>query len=139
MSRPQNRLQLMERFGAIQFNDRLAWCGVNEPEKKVYFSIWTDCAHTHNGEKGYILQELGWGINDETGNKSPARNDHDAKFGLVFEHGFEPYGYFIVAKDRTAEPRDIEETRTSFVVQLKLETLPDGSIFGSPIRRIEVK
>jgi hypothetical protein len=138
MSRPENRLQLMERLGAVQFNNRLAWCGVNEAEKKVYFSIWTDSVHTHNGEKGYIIQEPDWGINDGTGNKDAPRNDQDAKLSLVLEHGYEPYGYFIVAKDRTTYPREIAETRTSFVFRLRLDTLEDGSIFGVPNGRIEV-
>lgn len=139
MSRPENRLQLMEHFGASQFNDRLAWCGVNDAEKKVYFSVWTDNTYTRNGSKGYLIQEPDWGISDETGNKSAARNDHDTKLSLVFEQGYEPYGYFIVAKDRAAHPRDIAETRTSFVVRLQLEVLPDGSVFGFPTSHIEVR
>lgn len=139
MSRPENRLQLMQYFGASQFNDRLAWCGANYAEKKAYFSIWTDNIHTQNGRKGYLIQEPYWGVSDETDRKSAARNDHDAKISLVFEQGYEAFGYFIVAKDRTAHPRDIAETRTSFVVRLQLEVLPDGSIFGFPIGRIEIR
>lgn len=138
MSRPTNRLQLMERLGAVQFNNRLAWCGVNEAEKKVYFSIWTDNAHTHNGEKGYLVQEPHWGIHEDTGHKEAPRSDQDSKLALVFAQGYEPYGYFIVAKDRTAHPREIAETRTSFVVRLQLESLQDGSIFGIPRERIEI-
>lgn len=139
MSRPQNRSQLMDRLGAVQLNTVWSWCGVNESEKKVYFSIWTDNTYTHNGEKGYIIQEPDWGVSDETGNKSAARNDQDAKFALVFDHGYEPHGYFIVAKDRTAHPREIADTRTSFVVRLQLETLQDGSIVGIPRDRVEVR
>lgn len=48
MSRPKNRLQLMNRLGAEQLNNVWSWCAVNEAEKKVYFSIWTDNIHTHN-------------------------------------------------------------------------------------------
>jgi hypothetical protein len=139
MARPENRLQLMERLGATQFNDRLAWCGVNESERRVYFSIWTDNVYTHGGEKGYLVQEPHWGINDSTGKKDAPRNDQDAKFALVFSDGYEPYGYFIVAKDRNAFPREIAETRTSFVVRLQLEQLQDGSIFAIPRDRIEVR
>ena len=139
MSRPQNRSQLMDRLGAVQLNTVWSWCGVNESERKVYFSIWTDNSYTLNGEKGYIIQEPDWGVSDETGNKSAARNDQDAKFSLVFDKGYEPYGYFIVAKDRTAHPREIADTRTSFVVRLQLETLQDGSIVGIPRDRVEVR
>lgn len=139
MSRPQNRAQLMDRLGAVQLNTVWSWCGVNASERKVYFSIWTDNIYTHNGEKGYIIQEPDWGVSDETGNKSAARNDQDAKFALVFDQGYEPYGYFIVAKDRTAHPREIADTRTSFVVRLQLETLQDGSIVGIPRDRVEVR
>lgn len=139
MTRPDNRLQLMKRLGASQFNDRLAWCGVNESERKVYFSIWTDNTHAHGGEKGYLLQETHWGISDVRGRKEASRNDQDVKLALVFDDGYEPYGYFIVAKDRHAFPREIAETRTSFVVRLQLERLPDGSIFAIPRDRIEVR
>ena len=128
----------MDRLGAIQLNTVWSWCGVNESEKKVYFSIWTDNNHVHNGENGYIIQEPEWGIN-ETGSKSAARNDQDAKFALVFDNGYEPYGYFIVAKDRNAHPREIAETRTSFVVKLQLHRLDDGSIVGIPQERVEVR
>lgn len=138
MSRPQNRLQLMERLGAVQFNNRLAWCGVNEAERKVFFSIWTDSTHTHGTQKGYIIQGPDWGINEATGNKEAPRADQDAKLALVFDQNYESFGYFIVAKDRKAFPREIEETRTSFVVRLQLERLSDESVFGVPVSRIEV-
>jgi hypothetical protein len=129
----------MERLGAVQFNNRLAWCGVNHAERKVFLSIWTDNTFTHGGEKGYIIQGPDWGISEATGNKEAPRSDQDAKLALVFDQAYEPFGYFIVAKDRTALPREIEETRTSFVVRLQLERLPDGSIFGVPNGRIEIK
>jgi hypothetical protein len=129
----------MERVGAVQFNNRLAWCGVNDSERKVFFSIWADNACTHGGEKGYIIQGPDWGINEITGNKEAPRSDQDAKLALVFDQGYEPFGYFIVAKDPTAHPREIEETRTSFVVRLSIKKLPDGSIFGVQRERIEVR
>lgn len=128
----------MDRLGALQINTVWSWCGVNDAEKKVYFSIWTDKVYTHGGEKGYFLQEPHWGVHD-TGKKSAARNDQDTKFALVSEQGYQPYGYFIVAKDPSAIPREIEETRTSFVVRLQIETLVDGSIIGIPRERIEVR
>ena len=139
MSRPKNHSQLMERLGASQLNTVWSWCGVNEAERKVYFSIWTDNVHTYNGEKGYLIQGPGWGISDEMGKRSAARNVQDAKFALVFEQGYEPYGYFIVAKNPTAHPREIAETRTSFVVRLELHRLSDGSIIGIPRSRIEIR
>lgn len=139
MTRPENRSQLMDRLGASQLNTVWSWCAVNEAEKKVYFSIWTDSVQTHNGEKCYVIQEPFWGVNDETGNKSAARNDQDAKLALVFEHGYNAYGYFIVAKDRAADPREIAETRTSFVVRLQLHRLTDRSIIAKILERIEVR
>src|SRR4051794_28981392 len=117
MSRPENRSQLMTRLGAVQANVVWSWCAVNQEERKVYFSIWTHSVAIHNGFKGYIIQESDWGIKGEGGKKSAARKDQDAKFALVFEQGYEPYGYFIVAKDRTVIPHQIEETRSSFVMR----------------------
>lgn len=139
MSRPANRSQLMERLGAKQLNTVWSWCGVNEDERKVYFSVWTDKHCVHNGESGYIIQEPDWGVSEGTGNKSAARNDQDASLFKVFEEGYEPLGYFIVAKDRFAHPREIAETRTSFVMKLKLSRLDDGSIVGTPLDRIEIR
>lgn len=128
----------MERLGATQLNTVWSWCAVNEADRKVYFSIWTDNTHTHNGSRCYVIQEPDWGI-DDAGHRSPARNDQDAKFALVFKQGYEAFGYFIEAKDRNKHPREIEKTITSFVMLLQLETLGDGTIIGIPLRRVEVR
>ncbi len=138
MSRPNNRSQLMDRLGAVQANTVWAWCGVNDTEKKVYFSIWTDNSLTHRGEKAYVIQEPDWGI-DDRGTRSPARNDQDSKLHLVFAAGYEPHGYFIVAKNPKAHPREIAETRTSFVVKLEMDRLADGTVVGMLRERIEIR
>ncbi len=137
MARPQNRSQLMDRLGAVQLNTVWSWCGVNDSERKVYFSIWTDNSCTHDGAKAYLVQGPEWGINEQ-GGKSPARNDQDAKLALVFEQGYEPWCYFIEAKDRSAYPREISSTLTSFVLLLKLDRRADGSIVGTPLKRVEI-
>ena len=36
----------------------------------------------------------------------------------MFDEGYEAYGYFIVAVDVDAEPREIAETKTSFIFSL---------------------
>ena len=138
MAKPDNRLQLMQRLGATQRNTLWSWCGVNESERKVYFSIWTDNLCPEAGKHCYYIQEEEWGMDDQSGRKKPARNDQDEKLALVFEHGYEPYGYFIEAVDRTAQPRKIAKTTTSFVVQLDLDKRSDGSIVGTVIKRIPV-
>jgi hypothetical protein len=128
----------MERLGAEQLNVVWSWCGVNEAERKVFFSIWTDNTFNQNGTKSYIIQEPDWGVNEQ-GNKSAARNDQDAKLSLVFDGGYEPWGYFIEAKDRRAHPREIASTLTSFVVLLELAKLEDGAIVGTPVKRVEIR
>lgn len=138
MTRPANRSELMDRLGAVQLNVMWSWCAVNEPEKKVYFSIWTDNLLKRDGKNSYIIQEPDWGIDEVSGRASPARNDQDAKLSLVFEQAYEPYGYFIEAKDRTAHPREIAATLTSFIMQLEMARLDDGSVIGTPTRRIEI-
>jgi hypothetical protein len=139
MTRPKNRLQLMERLDAVQLNNVWSWCAVNEAEKKAYFSIWTDNAHAHNGEKGYLIQRPTGDEDGEEATRSAARNDRNAKFALVFEQGYDAYGYFIVAKDRFAQPREMAETRTSFVMKLRIERLDDGSIWAVAIDRLEIQ
>jgi hypothetical protein len=121
----------------VQLNTVWSWCAVNEHERKVYFSVWTNLVYKHDGKTSYIVQAPDWGI-DESGRKSPARNDHDNKLSLVFDQGYESYGYFIEARDRTASPREIENTRTSFVMRLELAKLQDGSVIGTPLERIEI-
>jgi hypothetical protein len=137
MAKPQNRLQLMKRVGAIQANTVWSWCAVNHDERKAYFSVWTD----HVGQVGkittYTLQEPHWAI-DEAGRKSAARNDHDEKLALVFDQGYEAYAYFVEAKDRRALPREIADTRTTFVMQMRLTKEPDGRVTGVPVRRVEI-
>lgn len=140
MSKPENRSQLMEYFGADQRNTVWSWCAVNQDEKKVFLSVWTDSRQTLPEETKpcYILQEPNWGI-DRSGSRSAARNDHDEKLALVFDEGYEAYGYFIEPKDKTAIPREIAYTKTSFVFRLELKRLDDGRIIGYPLERIDVR
>ena len=139
MSKPQNRLQLMERFGATQLNDRWSWCAVNEAKREVFFSIWTDKVIMDAADTRYVLQEPHWGLNDATGMSKAARHDQDNKFALVFDQGYAAFGYFVVAKDTTAIPREIAETRTGFVMRMNLSKDAQGVIVGAPVERIEVR
>jgi hypothetical protein len=70
---------------------------------------------------------------------SAARKDHDEKLSLVFDNGYEAYGYFIEAKDEKAHPREIGHTRTSFIFSFDLERQKDGSVLGYPKNRIEIR
>jgi len=138
MAKPANRSQLMDRFGAVQLNTVWSWCAVNEAEKSVYLSVWTDHVDKVDGVTTYTLQGPAWGVN-ELGRKSAARNDHDEKLSLVFDQGYRAFGYFIEAKDRSGIPREIADIRTSFVMEMKLSRSDDGWVTGTPIRRIEVR
>lgn len=141
MSRPENRAQLMKHFGAKQKNVQWSWCGINEEEKSVYFSVWTDFLNQF-GDKGrryYTIQGPDWGINEKTGSFLPARNDQDEKLDKVLNQGYEAFGYFIEAKDKHAHPREIGGIRTPFVFSLEIERLHDGTIIGYPLKRIEVR
>jgi hypothetical protein len=130
----------MEYLGASQKNTVWSWCAADHDGRKVYFSIWVDTRQKRDGERvSYLIQEPDWGVDKQTGSRSPARNDHDDKLSLVFDDGYEAYGYFIEAKDTKAHPREIESTRTSFIFQIELDRLADGSILGYPLRRIEIK
>ena len=139
MRKLENRLQLMNYFGARQLNPQWSWCGVNVAEKKVYLSVWEDQKYEAYDcdRKAYIVQEEWWGM--EAGTPSPGRNDHDAKLDLVFNGGYEAFGYFIVAEDVDAQPRKIKRTKTSFVCALELERLEDSTVIGYVGERIEVK
>ena len=138
MAKAENRLQLMKRLGAKQLNTVWSWCAVDEENRKVYFSAWIDLKGKKDGKVYYILQEPDWGIDVLTGQASPARNDHDDKFDLVFNHGYTPYAYFIEAEDTGANPRSIKNIKTSFIFSLDLEILEDGMIIGYPKERIEI-
>ena len=122
MPRLENRTQLMDYLGAKQRNTVWSWCAVNDEEKKVYFSVWVDTHKKRDGvHSSYVIQEPHWGIDEETGSASAARKDHDEKLALVFDKGYEAYGYFIEAKDRHAQPRQIESTHTGFIFSFRLE------------------
>lgn len=138
MARAENRSQLMDQLGATQANTVWSWCGVNADKRKVYFSVWADLVFKGpGGETRYTVQEPDWGI-DDAGHRSPARNDHDEKLGLVFDGGYEAYAYFIEAQDPTAHPRQIAGIRTSFVMRMKLVRDEAGSVYGVPLERIEL-
>tara|TARA_R110002072_G_scaffold211501_3_gene369079 strand:- start:992 stop:1417 length:426 start_codon:yes stop_codon:yes gene_type:complete len=141
MAKPENRSQLMKYFGAVQRNTVWSWCAVNEDEREVYLSVWTDFRgdHAKNGIKSYIIQEPHWGFARGRPSPSPARKDHDEKLSKIFDDGYEAFGYFIEAKTPVQVPREIKSTKTSFIFSLDLERLPDGRIIGYPKQRIEVK
>lgn len=126
----------MERLGATQINPVWAWCGVNHEEHKVYFSVWTDNVEKIDGKPVYIVQRATWA--HENGRKSAGRKDHDEKLELVFSQGYAAYAYFVEPKDRNADPREIAETRTSFVMEMKLSRDAEGCVRGLPVRRIDI-
>ena len=121
MSKPENRLQRMQRFGATQLNDHWSWCAINEATREVFFSVWTDKVIKGTGGTRYILQEQHMGLNDGTGMSKATQHDQDNKFALVLEQGCAAFSYFVVAKDTTAVLREIAETRTGFVMRMALE------------------
>ena len=131
----------MSYLGAEQKNTVWSWCAVNEKEQKVYLSVWEDTRQKRNGDDkpSYLIQEPFWGVNEETGAKSAARNDHDDKLSKIFDEGYESYGYFVVAKDVNSNPREIEKTKTSFVFSLELKKLNNGIIICYLLNRIEIK
>lgn len=140
MAKPENRSQLMEYLGAKQKNTVWSWCAVNDEERKVYFSVWMDTRSKRDGTTvSYVIQEPDWGVAQGTGSKSAARKDHDEKLSLVFNEGYEAYGYFIEPKDKNAYPREIESTKTSFIFSFELERQKDGSVLGYPKTRIEAR
>jgi hypothetical protein len=138
MARPQNRSQLMKHLGAVQANTMWSWCAVNESERKVYFSVWTDHIEKVDGKPVYTIQGPSWGL-DENGRRMPARKDHDGKLALVFDQGYEAWAYFIEAKDRQAIPREIAAIRTTFVMQMELSRNEEGWVTGVPARRVEIR
>lgn len=137
MSKPANRSQLMQRLGAEQINHVWAWCAVNHQERKVYFSVWVDnMLKDDHGKPNYLIDREE--PDPRFADRSPARNDRDEKLRFVFEDGYESYAYFIEAKDPKAEQREIKATRTSFVMQIQLERLPNRDLVGKPVRRVEI-
>lgn len=130
---------MMKYLGATQRNTVWSWCAVNDDGKKVYFSMWDDTrSKGPDGALRYLIQEEHWGLDEATGRKTPARADHDEKLSLVLEHGYQPYGYVVVAKDPTAEPRAIEETKTGFIFEIRLAREGDA-IYGEVVKRIELR
>jgi hypothetical protein len=130
----------MDYLGAKQRNVVWAWCAVNDEEKKVYFSLWSDMRAKRDGVNvSYVVQKPHWGVDNERRSKSAARKDHDEKLALVFDHGYEAYGYLVEPKDRHATTREIESTNTTFIFQLRLEKQADGTILGYPTARIEIR
>ncbi len=141
MMKPENRLQLMNYFGAIQKNTHRSWCGINEENKSIYLSVWTDYRNKLGKRERdyYVIQEPHWGVEARGSFSRAARKDHDEKLALAFTEGYAVYGYFVVAKDKNAIPRKIERTITSFVFSLELEKLESSAVIGYPLQRIEIK
>lgn len=135
MGRAENRSQMMRKLNAKQMNPQWALCAVNEAEKKVYLSVWVDLVGDYKGVSRYLLQEPNWGA-EEDGTFSKQRMDQNEKMRLIFEDGYDAFGYFVEAVDPDAQPREIKETRTSFVMRLELSKDDDGSIYAVPVERI---
>lgn len=139
MARFTSRTQLMDYLGAKQRNVVWSWCAINEEERKVYFSLWSDLRKKRDGVRvSYLVQEPNWGVDPKSGSKSAARKDHDEKLVLALERGYEAYGYVVEAEDTRAEPRKIESTAASFIFQLDLEKREDGTVLGYPVARISI-
>lgn len=139
MARPQNRSQLMSRLGAIPQSPTWSSCAVNESERKVYFGVWSDLGRLTNIGREFLLQEPDPDIEAQAASLQAARKDQDEKLELVFKDGYVAYAYFNVARDPVAKPREIGQTRTSFVMRLALSRRPDGSVVGSPVERVEIR
>lgn len=136
----ENRSQMMEYLGAHQKNTVWSWCAVNNEERKVYFSMWADTrTKDDQGIIRYLIQKPSWGVDETTGKKAPARKDHDEKLALVFEEGYQSFGYVVIAKDTSSHPREIEETRTGFIFKLELEREPNGNIYARVTNRINLR
>ena len=110
MARFTSRTQLMDYLGAKQRNVVWSWCAVNDEEKKVYFSLWSDMRKKRDGARvSYLIQEPNWGVDPKNGSESAARKDHDEKLVLALERGYEAYGYVVEAEDTGVESRKIEK------------------------------
>jgi len=135
-----SRSQMMKYLGAAQRNVHWAWCAVNDEEKKVYLCLWSDTRRDQpDGRVAYVVQEPNWGLDEEKGERSPARNDQDEQLAKVFDEGYQPLGYVVIAKDPEAAAREIGETKTGFVFELDLEKEEDGTILGYLGKRIELR
>jgi hypothetical protein len=140
MNRNVSRSQLMKRLGAKPQNSDGGWCTVNEPDKKVFLSIWTDSRDRRPGDKevSYLVQEPDWGICSHTGEKSQARKRHDDNLQKVFDEGYGAYGYFVVPDQATGGERQVKETKTSFIFSFELAKKDDGTVVGYPRYRLDM-
>ena len=140
MIKNQSRSQLMKRLGAKPQNSDGGWCAVNEAEKKVFLSIWTDSRSKRSGDEeiSYLVQEPEWGICDETGEKSQARKRHDENLNKIFDKGYDAYGYFVVPEKSAGEERKIKETKASFIFSFELAKRDDGTVLGYPRYRLDL-
>ena len=88
----------------------------------------------------YTSQGPDWGI--EEGRKGASRKDRDEKLALVFEGGYEAWGYLIEGvhghrvRDQVAK---IEATVTNRIFQLQLAVQPDKSIHGIITGEVHLK
>ena len=137
MGKAENRSQMMRKLNAKLANPQWACCAVNEDEKKVYLSVWVDLVEDFERSNRYLLQDPDWGV-EESGEVSKQRKDQDEKMRLIFEKEYEVFGYFVEAVDPAADPREIKETRTSFVMRLELSRDDRGCIYGIPVERISL-
>ena len=104
----------LSRFGAVQTNAQWAWSAVNHEERTCYFRAWIDLRRTdENGDKYYMIQELGWGRGDS--NNALGFDDQNMKFDLALNLDYSVRIYFVEAEDIKADPRTIKSTKTSFV------------------------
>ena len=140
MIRNTSRSQLMKRLGAKPQNSDGGWCAVNETERKVFLSVWTDSRGVRSGdnEVSYLVQEPDWGICSETGKKSQTRKRHDENLKKIFEEGYDAYGYFVVPDTTQGDARLIKETKTSFIFSFELARREDGTVLGYPKYRLDL-
>ena len=114
-----------------------SWCTNPDALKRILFTAWVDTYGEH-ADSHYTLQEPWWGMNDEATGYQPNRLDHDEKFDLVLNDGYEAFMFYLTAEDVNDTPRSIKRVNCAYIDRCNLVWRPDGIILGFPTERIVV-
>lgn len=132
-----NKSTFVKHLGFTQ-QSNYAWCSHPDADKRILFTAWQHLrVEYESGNHAYIVQEPHWAAKTAWGFKSGTRNDHDDKFRLVFEDGFEPWLYYLDATEPYGDQtKRIKNLNTYYIDRCHMVRLENGNIIAIPLERV---
>ena len=128
MNSSLKRNKVFEHMGTKPTNPRWSWCAISPDHSRAVFTLWKD--GMINGKS-----QLLWD-NYHVKGRLGAIDQHRI-LELVMQKNIPAYGLVCIAHDPKATPRSIKETKSDFLIRLKIEKI-GGMIYGRHLGQVHM-